>query len=86
MSLSRSFLQMKAENQNFLQMTQNLARKLTSSIENKFMMQTQIHYCAVVMLTDVQAYWVTFLICLFRPALTTAAIYRKTAEAKLYTL
>ena len=40
------------------------------------MMQTQIHYYgAVVMLTDVQAYCVIFLICLFRPALTTAAIY-----------
>ena len=64
---------------------QNLARKLTSSIENKFMMQTQIHQCgAVVMLTDIQAYYVKFLICLFRPALTAAAIYRKMAEAKLY--
>ena len=37
------------------------------------------------MLTDVQAYFVTFLICLFRPALTAAAIYQKMAEEKLYT-
>ena len=37
------------------------------------------------MLTDIQAYYVTFLICLFRPALAAAAIYQKTAEAKLYT-
>ena len=37
------------------------------------------------MLTDVQAYCVTFLICLFRPALTAAKIYRKTTEAKFYT-
>ena len=49
------------------------------------MMQTQIHYCGtVVMLTDAQAYCVTFLICLFRPALTTAANYRKSTVAKLY--
>ena len=37
------------------------------------------------MLTDVQAYGVTFLICPFLPALTAAAIYQKTAQAKLYT-
>ena len=44
------------------------------------MMQTQIHSCGpVIILTDVQAYCVTFLICLFRPALTAAAICRKTA-------
>ena len=36
------------------------------------------------MLTDAQAYCVTFLICLFRPVFTVAAIYQKTAEAKLY--
>ena len=83
--LSRSFLQMKAENQNFRQM-ENLSRKLTSSIDNKFTIQTQIHQCgAVVMLTDVQAYCVTFLICLFQAALTAAVIYLKTTEAKLYT-
>ena len=40
------------------------------------MMQTQIHQCgAVVMLTDVQAYCVKFLISLVRTALTDAAIY-----------
>ena len=34
------------------------------------MMQTQIHKCGVVViLTDVQAYCVTFLFCLFQPAL-----------------
>ena len=60
---------------------ENLARKLPSSIKNKFMMLTQIHYCgAVVMLTDVQAYCVTFFICLFRPAFTSVAIYQKTVE------
>ena len=49
------------------------------------MMQTQIHSCgAAVMLIDVRAYCVTFLICLFQSALTVTAIYRKTAEAKLY--
>ena len=37
------------------------------------------------MLTDVQAYCMTFAICLFRPEVIAAAIYRKTAEAKLYT-
>ena len=37
------------------------------------------------MLRDIQAYCVIFLICLFRLALTAGAIYRKTAEAKLYT-
>ena len=50
------------------------------------MMQTQIHLCgAVVMLIDVQAYCVAFLICHFNQRLTAPAIYRKTAEAKLYT-
>ena len=50
------------------------------------MLQTQSHQCdVVVILTDVQAYCVTFLICLFRPVLIAAAIYRKTEEAKLYT-
>ena len=50
------------------------------------MMKTQIYeYNAVVMLTDAQAYCVTFLICLFRPPLTAAAIYRKTTESKFYT-
>ena len=36
------------------------------------------------MLRNIQAYYVSFFICLFRPALTAAAIYPKTAEAKLY--
>ena len=76
---------MKAENQNPVN-DDNLTRKLTSWIENKFMMQTQIHkFDAVVMLRNARAYYVTFLICLFRPALIAAAIYRKMAEAKLYT-
>ena len=35
------------------------------------------------MLTDVQAYCVKFFMCLFWPALTAAAIYLETVEAKL---
>ena len=37
------------------------------------------------MLPVIQAYCVTLSICLFRAAFTAVAIYRKTAEAKLYT-
>ena len=37
------------------------------------------------MLTDAQVYCMTSMIYLFRPPLTAKAIYRKTAEAKLYT-
>ena len=37
------------------------------------------------MLTDVQASYATFLICLFRPAPTASAIYEKTVETKFYT-
>jgi len=37
------------------------------------------------MLTDAQVYCMTSMIYLFRPSLTAKAIYRKTAEAKLYT-
>jgi len=37
------------------------------------------------MLTDAQVYCITSMIYLFRPPLTAKAIYRKTAEAKLYT-
>ena len=49
-------------------------------------MQTQIDKCFYgVMLTDAQVYCMTSMIYLFRPPLTAKAIYRKTAEAKLYT-
>jgi len=37
------------------------------------------------MLTDAQVYCMTSMIYLFRPPLTAKAIYKKTAEAKLYT-
>ena len=37
------------------------------------------------MLTDAQVYCMTSMIYLFRPPLIAKAIYRKTAEAKLYT-
>ena len=37
-----------------------------------------------VMLTDAQVYCMTSMIYLFRPSLTAKAIYKKTAEAKLY--
>jgi len=39
------------------------------------------------MLTDAQVYYMTFMIYLFWPSLTAKGtyIYRKTAEAKLYT-
>ena len=37
------------------------------------------------LLTDVQVYCMTSMIYLFRSPLTVKAIYRKTAEAKLYT-
>ena len=65
---------------------EKFSRKLTTAIENKFMIQTQIYQCgAIVTLTDVQAYCVTFLVRLFQAGLTAAVIYLKTAEAKLYT-
>jgi len=37
------------------------------------------------MLTDAQVYCITSMIYLFRPSLTAKAIYKKTAETKLYT-
>jgi len=36
------------------------------------------------MLTDAQIYCMTSMIYLFQPPLTAKAIYKKTAEAKLY--
>ena len=85
-NLSQSDLQMKGENQNFPQMTRiwlenwHLRSRINLWYNHKF---TKV--ALFVMLTDVQAYCVTFLICLFRLALTAAAIYQKTSEAKLYT-
>jgi len=83
MSLSRDFFILKKKLKPPAS-DENLARKLTFSIENNFMMQTQIDlYFYMVMLTDAQVYYMTSMIYLFRPPLTAKAIYRKTAEAKL---
>jgi len=85
MSLSCRFLHIEAKKLKSPANDENLARKLTFSIENNFMMQTQIDYFYGVMLTDAQVYCMTSMIYLFRLPLTAKAVYRKTAEAKLYT-
>ena len=85
MSLSRRFRHIEAKKLKPPANDENLARKLTFSIENNFMMQTQIDCFCGVMLTDAQVYCMTSMIYLCRPPLTAKAIYRKMAEAKLYT-
>ena len=85
MSHSRSFLLMKAENQNFPQMTRICLENWHRRPKIKLCKRKFTNVVPTVMLTDIQAYFVRFLICLFRPALTATAIYRKSAEAKFYT-
>ena len=83
MSLSRSFLQMKAENQNFPQMTRirlenwHLRSRINLWCKHKF---TNV---VMVMLTDVRVYCVTFLICLFSTSIYRCSYISKNGGSKV---
>ena len=80
MSLSRSFLQMKVENQNIPRMTRVWLENWHFQSGKNLLCKQKFTNMVLSLCWQMSKFtFVRFLICLFRPALDAAAIYRKTA-------